>query len=160
MCSVNTATCFHCFTNHPKFGDTVAFNQALCGLYSAGLGSGQVETAYAVAASTEAVQPAASTPVNNTQPVPPEMSATARNPEQCSANLKKPSVVITGAALGLPGTEHIFDDANIGRILQGEQFIDVDPHTRTSRHARQTHHPSGEERARRPNLKPSTVLTT
>ena len=115
------------FTNHPKVGDIVAFNQALCGLYAAGLGSGQVETAYAVAASTEAVQPAASTPVNNTQPVPPELSATARNPEQCSANPTKPSVTITGAALGLPGTERIFDDANIGRILHGEQFIDVVP---------------------------------
>jgi acyl transferase domain-containing protein/NAD(P)-dependent dehydrogenase (short-subunit alcohol dehydrogenase family) len=36
-------------------------------------------------------------------------------------------VVITGAALGLPGTEHIFDDANIGRILRGDQFIDAIP---------------------------------
>ena len=26
-------------------------------------------------------------------------------------------VVITGAALGLPGTDHVFDDANVGRIL-------------------------------------------
>jgi 3-oxoacyl-(acyl-carrier-protein) synthase/NAD(P)-dependent dehydrogenase (short-subunit alcohol dehydrogenase family) len=29
--------------------------------------------------------------------------------------------------LGLPGTEHIFDDTNIARILRGEQFIDVIP---------------------------------
>jgi hypothetical protein len=36
-------------------------------------------------------------------------------------------VTITGAALGLPGTEHIFDDGNIGRILRGDQFIDVIP---------------------------------
>ena len=36
-------------------------------------------------------------------------------------------VVITGAALGLPGTEHIFDDANIGRLLRGDQFIDLFP---------------------------------
>ena len=36
-------------------------------------------------------------------------------------------VVITGAALGLPGTERIFDDANVGRILRGDQFIDVIP---------------------------------
>lgn len=36
-------------------------------------------------------------------------------------------VTITGAALGLPGTERIFDDANIGRILRGEQFINVVP---------------------------------
>jgi acyl transferase domain-containing protein len=28
------------FTNHPKFGDGMAFNQALCGLYAAGLGAG------------------------------------------------------------------------------------------------------------------------
>ena len=28
------------FTNHPKLGDVVAFNQALCGLYAAGLGVG------------------------------------------------------------------------------------------------------------------------
>ena len=35
--------------------------------------------------------------------------------------------MITGASLGLPGTEHIFDDANIGRILRGDQFIDAIP---------------------------------
>ena len=36
-------------------------------------------------------------------------------------------VVITGAALGLPGTDHIFDDANLARLLRGEQFIDAIP---------------------------------
>ncbi|MGA7382815.1 MAG: SDR family oxidoreductase, partial [Terriglobales bacterium] len=36
-------------------------------------------------------------------------------------------VVITGAALGLPGTGHIFDDGNVARILRGEQFIDSIP---------------------------------
>ena len=36
-------------------------------------------------------------------------------------------VVITGAALGLPGTDHIFDDANIARLLRGEQFIEAIP---------------------------------
>jgi acyl transferase domain-containing protein/NAD(P)-dependent dehydrogenase (short-subunit alcohol dehydrogenase family)/acyl carrier protein len=36
-------------------------------------------------------------------------------------------VAITGAALGLPGTEHIFDDSNIGRILHGDQFINSIP---------------------------------
>ena len=33
---------FSLFTNHPKFDDAVAFNQALCGLYAAGLGRGEV----------------------------------------------------------------------------------------------------------------------
>ena len=36
-------------------------------------------------------------------------------------------VVITGAALGLPGTERVFDDENVARILSGQQFIDVIP---------------------------------
>jgi acyl transferase domain-containing protein len=85
------------FTNHPKFGDVVAFNQALCGLYAAGLGAGQ------------AVAPIAA--VRDTL-LPREVAA---------------PVVITGAALGLPGTERIFDDGNTARILRGEQGIDVIP---------------------------------
>jgi hypothetical protein len=36
---------------------------------------------------------------------------------------KSEPVVITGASLGLPGTEHIFDDSNVERILRGDQFI-------------------------------------
>ena len=36
-------------------------------------------------------------------------------------------VVITGAALGTPGTAHIFDDANLGLLLNGEQFIGAIP---------------------------------
>lgn len=36
-------------------------------------------------------------------------------------------VVVTGAALGLPGTERLFDDANVVRLLNGEQGIDVIP---------------------------------
>ena len=35
--------------------------------------------------------------------------------------------MITGAALGLPGAERLFDNANIGRLLNGEQGIDVIP---------------------------------
>ncbi len=37
-------------------------------------------------------------------------------------------VVVTGAALGLPGVERTFDDENIGKILDGQQFIDSLPH--------------------------------
>ena len=36
-------------------------------------------------------------------------------------------VAITGASLGLPGTEHIFDDGNVERILRGDQFISAIP---------------------------------
>ncbi|HTQ58065.1 MAG TPA: SDR family NAD(P)-dependent oxidoreductase [Bryobacteraceae bacterium] len=78
------------FTNHPKFGDVASFNQALCGLYAAGLGNGT----------------AARSELQSGFPEP---------------------VVVTGAALGLPGPGHIFDDSNVARILRGEQFIDVIP---------------------------------
>ena len=56
---------------------------------------------------------------------------------------------ITGAALGLPGTEHIFDDGNIGRLLRGDQFIDSIPTRLRHAHGRQTHYAAGEERQRR-----------
>ena len=140
------------FTNHPKNGDVIAFNQALCGLYAAGLGRGVVK-----ASTKEAVVP--SPVVVREELLLPVVrgSSAASNPVATAAPLtndhyvelgrlfadtlergwriwqgKKDGpvnlpVVITGAALGLPGTEHVFDEANIARILRGESFIDVIP---------------------------------
>jgi acyl transferase domain-containing protein/acyl carrier protein len=48
-------------------------------------------------------------------------------PESGDAPAAMEPVVITGAALGLPGVDRIFDDENIARILSGQQFIDVIP---------------------------------
>jgi acyl transferase domain-containing protein/acyl carrier protein/NAD(P)-dependent dehydrogenase (short-subunit alcohol dehydrogenase family) len=87
------------FTNHPKAGDTISFNQALCGLYAFGLGKG-------IGAIDE----------RNPEAYQPESEHTTFDP-----------VVITGAAIGLPGTERIFDDNNVARILRGDQFIDSIP---------------------------------
>ena len=89
------------FTNHPKAGDIPAFNQALCGLYAAGLGVGQASQHVAQA------------------------SACDDRPGGLSHD--RLPVTITGAALGLPGPGRIFDDGNIARILRGEQCIDVIP---------------------------------
>ncbi len=111
------------FTNHPKLGDLMAFNQALCGLYAAGLGSGQPDTARELTPEAPQRIPITSEIQGGTIPLATD-GEVAQRPR---ANTAKPPVVITGAALGLPGTEHIFDDANIGRILNGEQFIDVIP---------------------------------
>ena len=55
----------------------------------------------------------------------PEVTAAA-TPDGSLPSLAE-AVVITGAALGLPGTERVFDDENVGRILSGQQFIDVIP---------------------------------
>ena len=138
------------FTNHPKNGDIAAFNQALCGLYAAGLGCGIAEapTKEEVPAPVQLAQltpqPAAkSSPVAVTYSAPPTAPSDrylelgrlfAQTFERGweiwnggkNAPTKEP-VVITGAALGLPGTDHIFDDANIARILRGDQFIQPIP---------------------------------
>jgi acyl transferase domain-containing protein/acyl carrier protein len=160
------------FTNHPKIGDIVAFNQALCGLYAAGLGRG---TAAAEKVEIQQAAPKGASDFDglavslkrypDTKPIDTKPIAVATSPANNSITQTVPSngergvdryeelgrwfadvldrgyeiyhgkngrstsvpVVITGAALGLPGTEHIFDDANIGRILRGDQFIDSIP---------------------------------
>jgi len=180
------------FTNHPKLGDVPAFNQALCGLYAAGLGRAAGEEARQASVSVTSVaapvQPLVaaslaaskadasraarveaprqvSVPVTSTSAGAPVQASVAASPAASAANApptaaapadgdhymalgrlfadvlergweiyhgQKPAstglpVVITGAALGLPGTGRVFDDANIGRILRGDQFIDVIP---------------------------------
>jgi acyl transferase domain-containing protein/acyl carrier protein/NAD(P)-dependent dehydrogenase (short-subunit alcohol dehydrogenase family) len=155
------------FTNHPKVGDIAAFNQALCGLYAAGLGSGVAEVAHQVTAKTATAaasraipaKPVAVPPVPAYTPVPEPMplSVSGGAPTEPAASLTEGQyvalgrmfadvlergrqiarssgapqafrpVMITGAALGLPGTERIFDDSNVSRILRGDQFIDAIP---------------------------------
>ena len=48
------------FTNHPKFGDIASFNQALCGLYAAGLGRGTAAVSSEKAAASIAAYPSPS----------------------------------------------------------------------------------------------------
>ena len=144
------------FTNHPKVGDIPSFNQALCALYAAGLGRGQAEVSREIPAEPTAVQPAIFAPASEAKPAPlaapvpqvvTELQPSNGNSYQELGRLlaetlerkgwqlhhgEKPPpthapVVITGASLGLPGTEHVFDDSNIERILRGDQFIGAIP---------------------------------
>ncbi len=125
------------FTNHPKTGDVASFNQALCGLYAAGLG-------YAAPDGAASPPAPANAPVERT-PMTAQMTdeqyvelgrlvvdAVERSMHAGPAEAARPtateSVVVTGAALGLPGVERVFDDENIARILDGQQFIDTIPH--------------------------------
>ena len=140
------------FTNHPKLGDIPAFNQALCALYAAGLGRGVLKAPAEVVTQPQAAAPVAPPPTSVTA----SQSAASRLSSASSGNgdrytalghlfedfVEQASqiyrgetegtrsatpVVITGAAVGLPGTEHVFDDKNIARLLHGEQFIDLVP---------------------------------
>ena len=140
------------FSNHPKVGDIPAFNQALCCLYAAGLGHGIAEAKPEVSTRVEAVSPlstevaapvlavakpkadsALSAPVNGNRYAQlghlfaEFLERNWRASEDGGHSTSKEPVVITGAALGLPGTDHIFDDSNVARILRGDQFIEPIP---------------------------------
>ena len=139
------------FTNHPKFGDVVSFNQALCGLYAAGLGRGVAEEPREIAARPVAAASVPAAMATRPTAVGKGFSGEAaammsadrytalghlfadvldRGVEILGGRAKASSmapVVITGAALGLPGEGRIFDDVNVARILRGDQFIDAIP---------------------------------
>jgi acyl transferase domain-containing protein/acyl carrier protein/NAD(P)-dependent dehydrogenase (short-subunit alcohol dehydrogenase family) len=142
------------FSNHPKVGDIPAFNQALCCLYAAGLGRG---TKDAVCETSAGAAPVGPLPEQAATVIPARALASANHPvptsiptngnrrhelgnlfaeflerswqiyERNHAAASSEPVVITGAALGLPGTDRIFDDGNIARILRGDQLIDSIP---------------------------------
>ncbi|HSR25628.1 MAG TPA: beta-ketoacyl synthase N-terminal-like domain-containing protein, partial [Candidatus Eisenbacteria bacterium] len=109
------------FTNHPKNGDLESFNQALCGLYASGLGAGRADEA---APAPAPVRPPAS--YQDLGRLFAEFVA-QHAVELPGGGAPTEPVVITGAGLGLPGGERVFDDANVARILGGEQLIDAVP---------------------------------
>ena len=142
------------FTNHPKVGDIESFNQALCGMYAAGLGTGRQKRLEPAIPESKSPQPVAVPVVSQaplrasihatTRPVIPERDKNDRYLElgklfvdfleQADQRLHAPSggpvqkdIWITGAAMGLPGVERVFSDENVKRILRGDQFIGLIP---------------------------------
>ncbi|HEU5332543.1 MAG TPA: beta-ketoacyl synthase N-terminal-like domain-containing protein, partial [Actinocrinis sp.] len=136
------------YTNHPKTGDTASLNNALAGLYAAGLGPRADRAPAAPAAAAPPRRPAASVPAPPAgaytelgkvfaavieqglgllggRPAQSEPAAGTAAPPPAQP-VTEP-VTITGAALGLPGVERVFDDANTARILAGQQFIGAVP---------------------------------
>ncbi len=132
-------------SNHPKQGDVPTFNNALCGLWAAGLGAGREP----ITREAAQLQPGATTqPRSAAAAKPPAAEGTPARTEDDLERLfaeflergrrllardggeqvsATEPVVITGASLGLPGPERLFDDANIARLLNGEQGIDLIP---------------------------------
>ncbi len=127
-------------TNHPKAGDIATFNGALCGLWASGLGVGrEPDTREAVELKSGATaQPRGTAAAPRTAPAPPAQPAPTPSrpapqpvasgaPSENGRRRDEEPVVITGAALGLPGADRLFDEGNIARLLAGEQGIDVLP---------------------------------
>ncbi|MCB9283736.1 MAG: SDR family NAD(P)-dependent oxidoreductase [Lewinellaceae bacterium] len=141
---------FNLFTNMPKVGDMEAFNQALCGMYAAGHGAAKTVVK---AVPTPTPPPVQSTPVpvatKNYQAERPAQTVAYTPPSTAggdkyeklgrlfvdfmdrardafysdAAPVRTREVWVTGAALGLPGVDGVFQDSNVARILNGDQFI-------------------------------------
>jgi acyl transferase domain-containing protein len=133
-------------TNHPKQGEEASFNQALCGLWAAGLGVGGGPARRPVALRSEETSRPSAAAVRCGVEVaaPPVAGAADRFAElgrlvteflergarllaSDAASVDAEPPVVTGAALGLPGAKQVFDDGHVQRILDGEQGIDVIP---------------------------------
>ncbi len=132
-------------SNHPKQGDVATFNNALCGLWAAGLGAGREP----ITREAAHLRPGATAQPRSAAAAKPPAADGA--PERTDDDLERlvaeflergrrllardggehvpatEPVVITGASLGLPGPERLFDDANVARLLNGEQGIDLIP---------------------------------
>jgi hypothetical protein len=134
-------------SNHPKVGDIPSFNQALCGLHSAGLGVAAVSTDSnnIKRAATKTAPGAADTPAEPASLPPLDADRYQQLGHMFADFLERgwevyrggeigadglgrfEATVVTGAALGLPGNRRVFDDGHVQRILDGEQEIDVIP---------------------------------
>ena len=143
------------FTNHPKTGEIASFNQALCGLYAAGVepapakvnlmpvnthgapvvGGASRETplpapvavAPVVTASPAGLEALGALLAQAIQSAQPQAAASGPQPFDRNAT-PLGSIVISGTGLGLPGAaKALMDPDNVLRILRGEQFIDLIP---------------------------------
>jgi len=99
-------------TNHPRKGGKSSFNEALCGIYAAGIPSKGSNPITTVAVGQKVASKTIEVVDTQQNGQPFKMPVTG-------------SVVITGAGLGLPGrNRHVFDDTNIECILDGDMRIE------------------------------------
>ncbi|MHC1783772.1 MAG: SDR family NAD(P)-dependent oxidoreductase [Anaerolineaceae bacterium] len=100
-------------TNHPRKGGQASFNEALCGLYAAGVTTSNEDPSLPsnIGIQTETLEIALSPVLQNN-----------------GFAVLTGSVVVSGAGLGLPGRNaSVFDDGNIESILDGKMRIDALP---------------------------------
>jgi acyl transferase domain-containing protein/acyl carrier protein/NAD(P)-dependent dehydrogenase (short-subunit alcohol dehydrogenase family) len=146
------------FANHPKIGGIETFNQCLCGLYAAGMGYGREEKKTVEPEATTDTSPAvvpptptpSSTPVvAKTSHTPASVSTPVRGGDRYErlgrlfvdfmdkanqvyagggSTLQAKDIWITGASLGLPKVDRVFQDSNVEKLLRGDQMISNIPH--------------------------------
>ncbi|MCX8025899.1 MAG: acyltransferase domain-containing protein, partial [Thermanaerothrix sp.] len=109
-------------TNHPRKGGATSLNEALAGLYAAGVVPQIAEARslpVTISPSIEVLSSQPGSPVHREAP-----AVVIRDGVVPLTG----SVVISGAGLGLPGRQHaVFADDNIERLLRGEIMIEPLP---------------------------------
>ena len=174
MCSATAPDVVSLFTNHPKIGDIAAFNQALCGLYAAGLGAAAAGSRdrFASAASVERAEPP-SAGCTGTAAMHTTQWRYMRSSAVCSPTFSSAAGKFTAAGSGrgrrCPGGNHRrgAGPARNRAHLRRRQCRPhparravhrCDPDAVPARHARQAHHAPGQERQRRARRsRPSTM---
>ena len=116
------------FTNHPKFDDAAAFNQALCGLYAAGLGSRAQPKRRRTPVRLPAEQPRSRRPGGDHRRVP----GTARWPSASSTTPTSPaSCAASNSSTSFPTRfRRAMLDKHITRLVKsdnGEPTFEDDP---------------------------------
>ncbi len=170
-------------TNHPKSGDVASVNHALCGLWASGRGAARSVAAPIDSASNAAVAPTLTLPAAAPapQPVTPVSApGFAREPGTiqelghlfadflergfeayrrgggASPPRQRPSprVVVTGAAVGLPGTEKRLRRRQPRPAARRRPAHPAGARAAAPRDGREADHPPGQERrGRRPALR-------
>ena len=125
-------------------GDLASFNQALCGLYAAGTRRSSSRAGRTGAAGVDKLR--------SSDAVAGRCEAGRESRRGRGSDAAEP-VVITGAALGLPGPRSVFDDDNLARMLARRAVHRRDPARVSPRDARQAHHPARQERGRRRHVR-------
>ncbi len=102
-------------TNHPRKGGTASFNEALCGLYAAGITRRESD-------------PSIPSMQSQALSVPIQVRVTEPSVTTNKFAVLTGSVVVSGAGLGLPGRNgKVFADGNIASMLDGVMRIDSLP---------------------------------
>ncbi len=122
------------FANHPKQGDIASLNQALCGLWAAGLRRSGGKRLRPLRPRPRLRPSRAHRFRDDKYSELGHMFADFLEKGRALLGEGLPTgradtdpVAITGAAVGLPGVERMFDEAAVPRLLHGQQFIDVIP---------------------------------
>ena len=119
------------FTNHPKVGELASFNQALCGLYAAGVGA-------------------------PSEPVPPPRFRRSSGRRATTSPWSSPA-----PRRARPAPRRSSTTGTSSRLLHGEQFIDAIPDARAPRDRRaRTSRGSSRARTAPARSRPSTTPPT